>query len=301
MAGSQGQGEGSVPGQGGAGGMQEPEQQSQTPQGSPSAADQTPPGPQGGPAPAPSDGQAGGQTSGEGSQGGQQQQEPPRVDWRDRRIGELTARGRELRAENERLKAQLAGEQAPNGQQAARAPNGQFQQPAGYQGPPDQATINQQIEERAHILAANQEFTRRCNEVAEVGRRTYNDFDSAVGRLVGLVDSNDPQGVQAYNGFLNAALETGEASKIIHALGNDLNEASRILSLNPTRMVVELTRMAARPVQALSHAPRPINPAASSGQNQRTSLSPDDPGSDQLSTEEWMKSRNEQVIARGIR
>src|SRR5215468_6289908 len=50
----------------------------------------------------------------------QQQQEPARTDWRDRRIGELTARNREQRAELERLRAQAGSQSDP-----ARAPNGQ--------------------------------------------------------------------------------------------------------------------------------------------------------------------------------
>jgi hypothetical protein len=150
-------------------------------------------------------------------------------------------------------------------------------------------------------LAANQEFNRRCNEVADAGRRVYQDFDLRVSKLVGLVDSNDPQGLMGYNAFLSAALETGEASKIIHALGGDLNEASRILSLSPLRMAVELTRMAARPVSELSQTPRPLNPAATAAQAGRMSTSPDDPGSDAISTEEWMRRREEQIRNRPVR
>jgi len=245
-------------------------------------ANETPPLPPGGPAPAPD----------------APQPEPsaaPRTDWKDRRIGELTARTRELRAELERLRAGQQPPQNGQGQPQPRMPNGQ------YAAPPDQAMIDQQIEQLANIKAANQEFNRRCNEVAEVGRRAYPDFDLQVSRLVGLVDQNDPQGVQGYNAFLNAALETGEASKIIHALGGDLNEASRILSLNPVRMAVELTRLAARPMTELSGAPRPMNPAATAAQAQRTSISPDDPGSDQISTAEWMRQREAQLAARNTR
>jgi hypothetical protein len=122
-----------------------------------------------------------------------------------------------------------------------------------------------------------------------------------VGKLVGLVDNSDPQGIAAYNAFLNAALETGEASKIIYVLGGDLNEASRILSLSPLKMAVELTKMSARPVQQHSAAPRPINPAATNAQVARASTSPDDPGSDHMSTEEWMRRRNEQIDGRRVR
>jgi hypothetical protein len=228
-----------------------------------------------------------------------QQQEPvaaPRSDWRDRRIGELTQRSKELRDENARLRAQIGSDPA-----AARGPDGRFQQPAGYNGPPSQEAIDAEINNRAMNIAANQDFNRRCNEVAEVGRRNYADFDSKVQSLVGLVDANDPQSVFTYNEFLQAAIETGEASRLIHILGGDLDEASRILSMTPRRMTVELTRMAAKPVQELSRTPRPINPAPTNGMGQRTSASPDDPGSDSMSTEEWMRRRNEQIAARTVR
>src|SRR5215469_2762984 len=219
--------------------------------------------------------------------------EPPRTDWRDRRIGELTARNREQRAELERLRAQAQ----------PRDPNGQFrdQTPPQPNAPPDRVVIDDQIEQRAQILAANQEFNRRCDEVAIAGRKVYPDFDAQVGRLVGLVDNTDPQSMARYNEFLNAALETREAAKLIHALGGDLDEASRILSMSPRQMTVALTRMADKPVQELSRTPRPINPAATSAQAQRTSVSPDDPGSDQMSTAEWMRRREEQLAGRNTR
>jgi hypothetical protein len=246
-----------------------------------------PSGPLEGPAPA----------SSQPSEAPKEEQLAPRTDWRDRRIGELTQRTRELRAEIERLRQATQNGAA----EQPRGPDGRFQQPAGYQGPPDQALIDQQIQQRAQILADTQEFNRRCNEIAEAGRRQYADFDGQVARLVGLVDPQDPVGVAAYNEFLNAAIETGEAGKLIHALGGDLDEASRILSLPPRRMAVELTRMAARPVHELSQAPRPINPAATSAQAQRTSASPDDPGSDTMSTAEWMRRRQEQIDGRNTR
>jgi hypothetical protein len=221
------------------------------------------------------------------------QPEPPRQvsDWRDRRIGEQQARIRELRAELERYRGN--GQAQPQGQMQGQ------QAPQGYAAPPpDQAFIERQIEERAAALAATQEFNRRCNETAEAGRRAFPDFDTKVQKLVGLVDGNDPASVSVYNSFLNAAMETGEASKLIYSLGGDLNEASRILSLPPVRMAVELTRMSSRPVQEISGAPRPINPAASMGVNNRTPLSADDPNSDQLTTEEWMRRREEQISSR---
>ena len=216
---------------------------------------------------------------------------PVGPDWRDRRIGEQQARIRDLRAQLERF-------------QAATQPGANPPQPPAQPytaGPPNAAQIEAEIQQRANAMAAQQEFNRRCNETAEVGRRAYADFDVKVNKLVGLVDGNDPSAVMNYNQFLNAAMETGEASKLIYALGGDLNEASRILSLPPLKMAVELTKMSAAPVQEISGAPRPINPVASLGVNNRSSVSADDPGSDNLSTEEWMRRRAEQVRERRIR
>lgn len=213
----------------------------------------------------------------------------PRTDWRDRRIGEQQQRIRELRAQLEQFQRTTVP-QTPGAPPPAQEIHGQ--------PPPSQAEIDRQINERAYALAQQQEFNRRCNEVADAGRTQYADFDVRVGKLVGLVDGNDPQAVANYNQFLSAALETGEASRLIHALGGDLDEASRILGLTPIRMAVELTKMASRPPSEMSNAPRPLNPIASQGVNNRATFGADDPSSDNLSTEEWMRRRNEQIAAR---
>jgi hypothetical protein len=148
-------------------------------------------------------------------------------------------------------------------------------------------------------MAQQQEFTRRCNEVAELGRRQYNGFDQRVQRLTGLIDNTDPMQVQRYNGFLEATLETGDAARLIHELGGDLNEASRIMALSPMRMAVELARMANRPTAEPSAAPRPINPLGSSTPGQRIAAAPDNPDTaDQMNMEDWMRARDEQISQR---
>src|SRR5215471_1793642 len=155
----------------------------------------------------------------------------PRVDWRDRRIGEQQARIRELRAQLEQYQNPQHSQSNSQPQQAYSG-NGQaqLQQPYMPGAMPDPALIERQIQERAQQLAAQQEFNRRCNDAAEIGRRQFTDFDSRVSKLVGLVDQNDPAALTSYNNFLNAALETGDPAKLIHALGGDLDEASRVLT-----------------------------------------------------------------------
>lgn len=215
-------------------------------------------------------------------------QEPPKeptsppaqqqTDWRDRRIAQLTRQLHELR--------------------------GRQQEPQpGQQPQPSQDEISRQIEERATAIAAANEFTRRCNEAAEAGRQVFPDFDQRVAQLKKTVDANDGQQVQAYNTFLSAALETGQAPQIIHQLAGDLNEAGRILSLSPVKMAVELAKMALKPAPQQSQAPRPINPVGTAPSN-RSPILPDDPDrADGLSIDDWMRRRDEQVRerVRGIR
>src|SRR5215467_9688737 len=228
---------------------------------------------------------------------------PPATDWRDRRIGEQQQRLRERNARIAQLEAEL--NVARGGQPPTQPPPGngqgyQQQQPnqPTFTGPP--GDIQRQINEAAAALAAGQEFTRRCNEVAEAGRKVYNNFDQRVQRLVGLVDGNDQQQVQAYNNFLSAAMETGQATRLIYDLGGDLNEASRIMAMEPVKMAVELTRLSARVTTTdQTGAPRPLTPISSGVQGQRASIQPDDPDSaDNLSTEDWMARREEQVASR---
>lgn len=226
----------------------------------------------------------------------QPESEPAR-DWRDRRIGEQQQRLRERNARIQELEAQL---QQLSGQ--APQPQGQPGQGQQYGQPPSpygQGDIQRQINEAAAQMAATQEFTRRCNEVAEAGRRSYGNFDQRVQRLTGLVDANDTQQVRQYNDFLSACMETGQASRLIYELGGDLNEASRIMAMTPVKMAVELTRMSSRPGTESSNAPRPLAPVASSAQSNRALIHPDDPeGADTLSIEEWMRRREEQIATR---
>lgn len=213
--------------------------------------------------------------------------EPPTQDWRDKRIATLTRRLREL--------------QERGVSPTASPPPGTTTPPPAttppYQPPTDlDALVNQ----RARELAAVQDFNRRCDETALAGRVAFgeSEFNGRINNLRQLVDNTDPQSVQAYNSLLMAALETGEAARVLFDLGADLNEAQKVLSMTPTRMAVEMTRKATMATSTVSNAPKPITPINSRpGSHER--ISPDDPDrSDNLSTAEWMRRREEQLAAR---
>lgn len=212
--------------------------------------------------------------------GGQPSPEPapsaPQSDWRDKRIATLTRRLKEFQ------------ERGP----ATPPP----QQQNGY----SQSDLDRLAESRARELAVIHEFNRRCDEVAVLGRSSFgeNNFNERISNLQKLVDANDPSSVQSYNSFLSAAIDTGEAAKLLHALGSDLDEAQRIMSLPATRMAVELTKRAMAPEVQVSNAPRPITTVGGRGVSHEA-ISPDDPDrSDHLSVAEWMRRREMQVSER---
>lgn len=210
--------------------------------------------------------------------------EPPAQDWRDKRIATLTRRLRELQ---EKGNAPPATTTEPPTTTA----------PAPLQPP---TNLDALVNQRARELANIQDFNRRCDEAALAGRSAFgeSEFNGRIANLQKLVDNTDPSSVKAYNDLLMAALETGEAPRVLFDLGADLNEAQKVLSMTPTKMAVEMTRKAAMPPGTVSNAPKPITPIPSRGAaNER--ISPDDPDrSDHLSTAEWMRRREEQLAAR---
>lgn len=224
--------------------------------------------------------------------GGQPEPAPARApdSWKDRRISELTAKLRNTQAE-------LA--QARTG--------GQPQEPGASPPPPpqpqlDESEVNRRASLMARDLSARQEFDRSCNETATAGRLAFPDFDSRVNSLRGLVNPNDPSEASSYNTFLTAAIDTGEGAKVLHTLGGDLNEAQRIMSLSPTKMAAELTRLALRGIDdggTVSGTPRPIRPVQGGRQASHSQIAPDDPErADGLSSAEWFARRNAQVSKR---
>lgn len=217
----------------------------------------------------------------EGSGAGPASGAPPaskqaEADWRDKRIATLTRRLKE---------AQEQGRQEPP-----------LPPPNGF----SQADVDRLADQRARELSVIHDFNRRCDEVALAGRRVFGEqqFNGQIASLQKIVDQDDPMSVQSYNAFLMAAIETGEAPKLLHMLGSDLDEAQRIMALPPTRMAVELTKKAMGPEGQVSGAPRPITPVGGRGATHEL-INPDDPDrADNLGTTEWMRRREAQLAER---
>ena len=198
----------------------------------------------------------------------------PKEDWRDKRIAALTAR----------LKAAENTPKAPD--------------PAPDAEPKlTQADVERLANERAVALARQADFNARANAAAAEGRKAFPDFDARVKELSKIVDWNNPVERQNYNDFVEAALETGEASKIIYELGGDLNEAMRVLALPPTKRTIELAQRAIGQDPGPSSLPKPMTPV--SGKNAGPSeIDPTDAvRADKLSSAEWHRRRQQQIDA----
>lgn len=201
---------------------------------------------------------------------------PPVEDWRDKRIPQLTAQKRELEAEVARLKAAQANPE-PNAEVEAR--------------------ITAEASRRAGEIAAMQKFSDDCRQAADKGKVLFPDFEQKITSLAKLIDVSSPESLQRYQQFVAAALETGEAPRLLHALGGDLNEAERIMSLPPTKQGIELAKLALKPQPegGISKLSKPITPLGNRGA-QHTDIDPSDAErGTKLDVKTWMERRNLQA------
>lgn len=202
--------------------------------------------------------------------------------WEEKRLAKKTA-------EAARLAERLAQYETPDGKPKAE------KSPA--EGLLTEAEVERRSQEKAELLATQAAFNAACNAAAQEGRKIFPDFDASVAEMAKIVDRSDPASRAQYDEFLEAALETGEAPKIIYALGRDLNEAARIMELSPIKRAQELAVLAGTDLGQVSNLPKPMKTVQ--GKNAGPSeIAPDDPTrADKLSSAEWHKRRQAQLDA----
>jgi uncharacterized coiled-coil protein SlyX len=173
--------------------------------------------------------------------------------------------------------------------------------------------VDAKAAQQAKTIAAQADWTNRCNAVVEKGREQFSDFNEKVGDLVKLVDKTDNESMGAYQSLIMAAMETGKAHQLIHHLGSDMNVASRFLSMSPAKMAVELTRLADKMEEkkeeevnsllpVVNPPPKPMSVQVGARGSSHTAIAPDDPDrAMHLSDAEWFRRREAQVKERGIR
>ena len=200
--------------------------------------------------------------------------------WFTSRIDELTSKWRSEQAETEKLRAELKKVQQVTAKIEEGTPKSDLT--------PEQieAQVEARALEKAAELADIRAFNAECNKIAEQGREEHEDFDSAIKDLRESVGISRP--------LIEAAVEVGDAHKILYALSQDKDEADRILKLPAHKQGVALAKFASKIAvkpKAASKAPPPIVPKV--GATGRTSA-PDlyDEG---ISSREWFAQREKEL------
>jgi hypothetical protein len=204
---------------------------------------------------------------------------PQAEDWREKRIKQLTAR---LREQESRAGASATPD--PNATPAT-----------------DPALTQAQIRAEAERLAAAQRFADQCNEAVEAGKRAFGaeQFTARVADLRKIVDPSNPAEAGSYAQMIEQVIETGEAPKLIYALGADLNLASELMALSPAKRAMKLAQLAlAKGEPEPSAAPKPITPITPKGDTHTPISAADASRADKLSTREWMARRQADIDAR---
>lgn len=174
----------------------------------------------------------------------------PKTDWAHRRIDRVTREREEARAEAKEAREEAARYRAiVEGAGAVDGDAGDNPTP-----PPPTALSEADVDRRAREIVAEKTFTDKCNAVAETGKGRFEDWADTIanlGRMGVLTEQGGP--------VLNAALETDAPEVILHHLGSNPDEAERIAALSPTRMAIEMDRLAGRLKTAAAPKPTPIS------------------------------------------
>lgn len=203
---------------------------------------------------------------------------PTPVDWRERRMQELSGMNAKLKqraAELEQQNAALTAKTTPAG-----APAGRTYTPAEFEAA---------VQEQARGLSAVQLFDQKCNETGAAGMRDFPDFKDKLETLKAATQL-DPV-------FLEQAWEIGDAHRILYELGKDPVKGMEIMAMRPTQRAVALAKLSAelgtRPKPTKVSAAPPPNPAAVG-----TTTGGAAPLENIQNISDWMKERDKQVADR---
>ncbi len=227
------------------------------------------------------------------AEGGEKKEKP----WFQKRIDELTAEkwtarrekeAAEERAREAEARAELLSMGRKEGEKdTSPADHKPLSESPLSERPLSESDLDALAERKAEEKLRAATFNQACNDVYEAGKKEFADFDGVLGNF------RDIGGLSP--ALVETAIETGAAHKVLYALGQDRDEAYRIMRLSPVKMAMELTKLAAKAAQPpaaapVSKAPEPIRPVRGASNA--------DVDPEKLSTADWMKWREEQLQAR---
>lgn len=218
-------------------------------------------------------------------------------DPQQRRVNQLVAErwAERRRAEAAEQRSHLLQEQLNQTRQALQAPQvdadgNPIQQPQ----PVHPVAQPQDLQAMAVQIAAQNEFNKQVGDEVARGRDParggHADFDQ--------VAANLQRFGELPRTFVEAALATGKGAEVMYALGGNIAEADRILSMSPMAQAVALAQLAntiqaPEPVKKITSASAPIVPKVGSGQGRNTP-SLEDPN---MPVADWIKQREKELAA----
>lgn len=193
----------------------------------------------------------------------QQEEEAPKPKhkpWFQERIDQLTREKHDERRAREALEQTIA-------EMRTADPN----------APKPPADLDRMVSERAAEIAETKAFNAKCDDIYSSGAAEFQDFDDVLANFRMLGGLSKP--------LLDAVTQLPDAHKVLHSLGQNMDEASRILNLPPVPMALELAKLSISPAKTkpVSNAPTPVRPIDGAPKGQK---SPDD-----MSISEWMEWR----------
>jgi hypothetical protein len=188
-----------------------------------------------------------------------------------------------------RYQAEAAARQAREESEALKTRLAQYEQPA--QSPKEKEQIDPMVlaREIAHI----ERVTEKSNEIVKVGEKSHKDFMPTVKVLTEEVGELFDQRGRPLP-IMDAVLDSDKPSELLYFLGKNPDLAADLVGLSPAqlgRRIARLeTQMAEQAKPKTSAAPRPLDPVR--GGSSDTDLRSD------LSTDEWMRRREQQLKER---
>jgi flagellar motility protein MotE (MotC chaperone) len=210
----------------------------------------------------------------------QQEAVPKQPDhsWVPKRISEITAARRAAEDRAARLEAELAQLRSSATQQV------EGEQQIARHDPNFEQLVNARAEALLNQRRSVETMDSRIAEINAAGAKEFgDDYEKSVQNLQ-MAGVGGPE-------FLKVLTSVEGAEKLVTYLGKaeNLNDAMRVMSMDPVQMAVELTKMAPKAAKALSKqvskAPPPATTIDGSGASDGSAPDPSD-------TAAWMKWRS---------
>jgi hypothetical protein len=154
------------------------------------------------------------------------------------------------------------------------------------------------IQARASEIAAQTEFNRRANAVAEAGKSQFPDFLDKMAKIREQVDPNDLAEQNRFVQMVAATMEAGDAAaRILYELGSNPDLATEVMKLSPVQQGMRIAKMAEKKGDPEpSGAPKPPSVLVGGRGSSQEEIDPADPvRADKLSSRTWIERRQKDI------